>query len=68
MEITERDQQPLNARDPIAESRDGDSNVTLESMPQSRKQRLPIVPTDDGMQMISNPEQQLKAELPNIKS
>jgi hypothetical protein len=51
MQIDESDEQVLNAPEPSTESFESASNVTLERLEHSKKQRSSIISTGDGMEI-----------------
>jgi hypothetical protein len=57
MQIDVSDEQCKNAREPMRESLEPDSNVTLESALQPQEQPSPISKTDHGIQIDESDEQ-----------
>jgi hypothetical protein len=66
--IEESDEHSENADSPIRESLEPDSNVTVESDSQSRKQLSHTDSTDDGIQIDESDEQLQNAESPRHAS
>jgi hypothetical protein len=64
MQIDDSDEQNPNASFSMRESVQCDSNVTLESAPQSRKQRSQSSSTDAGMQIDESNMQSQNASFP----
>jgi hypothetical protein len=57
MQIDESDEQSENAHSGRDESREPDSNVTIERDSHPRKQSLPSISTDEGLKIDESDEQ-----------
>jgi hypothetical protein len=68
MRIDDSDEQPSNAKSPINESRESDSNIIIEREEQFRKQQRSIRSTAEGMQIDESDEQFSNTQSPRHES